>query len=147
MALEKETQKFISDAQEHIKKIAAKWLFVFEKLNKDNGLDFMEFIETDLGYEVKAYIAGITQTLEAFSVFDADGIRNIENSLEEYVEKIKAKIKATGGESLSTGESNLAMKDENGNWYTNTGERLVPHSVAMHAIAVNCEARERSVNS
>jgi hypothetical protein len=107
----------------------------------------MEFIETDLGYEVKAYIAGITQTLEAFSVSDADGIRNIENSLEEYVEKIKAKIKATGGESVSTGESDLAMKDENGNWYTNTGERLVPHSVAMHAIAVNCEARERSVNA
>lgn len=144
MALEKETQKFISDAQKHIKAIAAKWLFVFEKLNEDNGLDFMEFIETDLGYEVKAYIAGITQTLEAFSAFDADSIRNIENSLEEYVEKIKAKI--ADGESLSTGESDLAMKDENGNWYTNTGERLVPHSVAIHAIAVNCEVRERSVN-
>lgn len=140
MALEKETQKFISDAQEHIKAIAAKWLFVFEKLNEDNGLDFKEFIETDLGYEVKAYITGITQTLEAFSVFDADGIRNVEDSLEEYVEKLKTKI--AEGDSLRTGESDLAMKDENGNWYTNTGERLVPHDVAMHAIAVHGEALE-----
>ena len=143
MAFEKETQKFISDAHEHIKKIAAKWLFVFEHMGVD--VDFKPYIKNDLGYEVKAYIAGIIQTLEGFSVLDEGTLWEIRKDLEEYVEKIQDKI--ANGESLPMEEGEIAMKDACGDWKTNSGERLYTYAEAMHAITVNCEARERSVNS